>query len=231
MRIGVIIPAFNEEKAIARVIEDIPKGGVADDIVVVNNNSYDRTGFEAEDAGAVVIDEENEGYGYACTKGINYFKETAQNKPDIIVFMDGDYSYYPEEIIRLITPIMENECDMVSGSRILGERTGGAIYLHEKLAVWLISRALNRKFNTGYTDISHFMAIKFKKLQQLQLHEQTNGWSTEVFIKAIQAGIKIKEVPVSYRQRIGKSKISGNVFGLIASTVKSLSIISTFKKQ
>jgi len=213
-RISVLIPAFNEERSIAQVIKELP-GDIVDEIVVVDNASTDATQEVALRSGAKVVEEPHKGYGAACLKGLASIKET-----DILVILDGDHSDYPEQITMLVKPIAAGEADFVIGSRILGKREDGALtsqqYWGNKLAVLLIHRLFGYKF----TDMGPFRAIRFESLKSLGMTDKTFGWNVEMQIKAIKNGLRIKEVPVDYRKRVGVSKISGTVSGTIKAGAK-----------
>jgi len=213
-RISVLIPAFNEEKSIAQVIKELPRD-IVDEIVVVDNASTDATHEIALRNGAKVVKEPHRGYGAACLKGIGSIEDT-----DIVVILDGDHSDYPEQINRLLEPIASGDADFVMGSRVLGRREDGALtpqaYWGNKLAGFLIDRLFGYKF----TDMGPFRAIRFKSLKSLGMTDKTFGWNVEMQIKAIKNGLRIKEVPVDYRKRIGVSKISGTVSGTIKAGAK-----------
>ena len=213
-RISVIIPALNEERSIANVIYDLPKD-IVDEIIVVDNGSSDKTGFVAEHAGAKVVKESVQGYGAACQKGVSCAAVS-----DIIVILDADYSDYPERIGLLLDPIIEQDFDMVLGSRILGNAEKGSLnwpqILGNKLAVYLIFKLTGYR----YTDMGPFRAIKTKKLKDLNMIDKNFGWNVEMQIKAVKHGLRIKEVPVDYRNRIGKSKISGTISGVVKAGIK-----------
>lgn len=213
-RISVLIPAFNEEKSIALVISELPQG-LVDEIVVVDNGSTDATGEAARRGGARVVDEPRRGYGSACLKGL-----ASINNTDVVVILDGDHSDYPEQITRLLEPIVSGNADFVIGSRVLGLREDGALtlqqYLGNKLAVFLIHRLFGYKF----TDMGPFRAIRFESLKSLKMTDKNFGWNVEMQIKAIKSGLKIKEMPVDYRKRIGASKISGTISGTIKAGAK-----------
>lgn len=213
-RISVLIPAFNEEKSIARVISELPQG-LVDEIVVVDNGSTDATREAACRGGARVVDEPRRGYGSACLKGL-----ASINNTDVVVILDGDHSDYPEQITRLLEPIAGGNADFVIGSRVLGLREDGALTLQQclgnKLAVFLIYRLFGHKF----TDMGPFRAIRFESLKSLKMTDKNFGWNVEMQIKAIKSGLKIKEMPVDYRKRIGSSKISGTISGAIKAGAK-----------
>ena len=223
MNIGVIIPAFNEEQSIGKVVASIP-GNVVNEIVVVNNNSIDNTSAEARNAGATVLNETFRGYGAACLNGIQYL----QNKNiDIIVFMDGDYSDYPEEINLLVEPIINDQYDFVIGSRILGKREKGALPLQSRAGSIVAGFLIKLFWGQKYTDLGPFRAIKFDDLLKLKMKDKWYGWTVEMQIKAVKKKLRIKEVPVSYRKRIGKSKVTGTIKGTImASTIILKTIFS-----
>ncbi|MCP3931539.1 MAG: glycosyltransferase family 2 protein [Bacteroidetes bacterium] len=216
--IVVIIPAFNEENAVGNVIRDIPKHLVRE-IVVVNNNSNDQTKIIAQRAGATVLDEWRQGYGYACLKGMEYVKD---NPPDIIVFLDADYSDYPEEMELLIQPIIKHDYDMVIGSRALGDRESGSMTPQQVFGNWLATSLLMLFYGVSYTDLGPFRAIKYDKLLKLNMKDKTYGWTVEMQLKAAKQKMKITEMPVNYRVRIGKSKVSGTIKGTIMAGYKIL---------
>ncbi len=216
--IVVIIPAFNEENAVGNVIRDIPKHLVRE-IVVVNNNSNDQTKIIAQRAGATVLDEWRQGYGYACLKGMEYVKD---NPPDIIVFLDADYSDYPEEMELLIQPIIKHDYDMVIGSRALGDRESGSMTPQQIFGNWLATSLLMLFYGVSYTDLGPFRAIKYDKLLKLNMKDKTYGWTVEMQLKAAKQKMKITEMPVNYRVRIGKSKVSGTIKGTILAGYKIL---------
>ena len=216
----VIIPAYNEEKSIGKVLDDIPKDLVSE-IVVVNNNSNDSTPENAEAAGATVINETQMGYGYACLKGISYAKGKTE-RPDIIVFLDGDYSDYPEEMRGLVKPIIEDDIDIVIGSRSLGESSEGALFPQQIFGNWLAVNLIRLLYGIKFTDLGPFRAIKFDRLLDLNMTDKTYGWTVEMQVKAAKKNLKCTEVPVSYRKRIGVSKIAGTLTGSIKAGYKIL---------
>lgn len=222
-KIVVIIPAFNEENAVGIVIREIPKHLVAE-IIVVNNNSNDQTAQIAKEAGATVLNESRQGYGWACLKGIDYCKQ--QNiLPDIVVFMDADHSDYPEEMPRLIKPIIEQNFDMVIGSRALGKRERGSMTPQQIFGNWLATNLIKIFYGVIYTDLGPFRAITFEKLIAMKMQDTTYGWTVEMQLKAAKMKLKVVEVPVNYRSRIGVSKVSGTLKGTIMAGYKILSWI------
>lgn len=219
--ISVIIPAFNEENAVGNVVRDLPDEWVKE-VIVVNNNSSDRTRENAEKAEATVLDEPQKGYGYACLKGISHLKEYP---PDIVVFIDADYSDYPEQLIELVHPIIHDDVDMVIGSRALGKREKGSMTIPQVFGNWLATTLIQWLYKVKYTDLGPFRAIKYNKLIALEMKDKTYGWTVEMQLKAAKKGYKTTEVPVKYRKRIGKSKVSGTVKGTIMAGYKILSLV------
>ena len=225
--IKVIIPAYNEEKSIAQVIRDIPQT-IISETIVVNNASTDQTGERAMEAGATVIREEIPGYGRACLKGIAYLKNS-NPQPDIVVFLDGDYSDYPEEIPDVLKPILEHNVDMVIGSRALGTKEKGSMTPQQVFGNWLATRLLRWFYGVTFTDLGPFRAIKFGKLLELDMQDKTYGWTVEMQLKAAKMKLRCAEVPVRYRKRIGFSKISGTIKGTVLAGYKILYTIFRYR--
>jgi len=223
--ITVIIPAYNEEKSIGKVIQDIP-GDSINHVIVVNNNSTDNTMEVAKNAGAIVLSEDRKGYGWACLKGIEYSK-TLQT--DIIVFMDGDYSDYPEEITKVLAPILEKDFDMVIGSRVLGKREKGALTPQQVFGNWLATRLIKLVYKAKFTDLGPFRAIKSDALEALNMTDKTYGWTIEMQIKAVKKKMLFCEVPVNYRKRIGVSKVSGTIKGTLLAGIKIIFAIWKYR--
>ncbi|MEM0997717.1 MAG: glycosyltransferase family 2 protein [Bacteroidota bacterium] len=216
----VIIPAFNEAESIGKVVGDIPDGLVRE-VVVVNNSSTDATEQNAKAAGATVVRENQKGYGFACLRGMAYAQEkTGAERPDIIVFIDGDYSDYPDQMPELIAPITESGYDMVIGSRALGNREKGAMAPQQLFGNWLATTLIRLFYRVRYTDLGPFRAIRFDKLLDLGMKDTTYGWTVEMQLKAAKKKYKITEIPVHYRRRIGVSKITGTVKGTILAGYK-----------
>src|SRR5690606_10310438 len=209
--IDVIIPAYNEEKSIPKVIGDIPS--LVRNIVVANNNSTDSTGKVAEAAGAKVGFEPQKGYGKACLTAMDWIKKQ-DIQPDIVVFLDGDYSDYPEELLDLIQPILDGKSDMVIGSRALGERESGSMTFPQVFGNWLATTMMKYMQGAKFSDLGPFRAIVWTKLLDLNMVDENFGWTIEMQIKAHKAGLRYTEVPVNYRKRIGVSKVSGTVKGV-----------------
>lgn len=218
----VIIPAFNEAESIGKVVGDIPKGLVRE-VVVVNNSSTDATETNAKAAGATVLRETRRGYGFACLCGIAYANaKQGAERPDIIVFIDGDYSDHPEQLPELLRPILEDGYDMVIGSRALGARERGSMTPQQVFGNWLATTLIRLFYRTRYTDLGPFRVIKMDKLLALEMKDQTYGWTVEMQLKAAKKKFKTTEVPVNYRRRIGVSKVSGTVKGTILAGYKIL---------
>lgn len=220
-KIFVVIPAFNEEKSISRVINDIPVIN-RKNTIVVSNNSTDNTEQVAKSTGATVLSEPKQGYGWACLKGISYAN---QNEAEIIVFMDGDYSDYPEQIEDVLKPILEQDMDMVIGSRVLGKRQKGSMTFPQVFGNWLSTNLLKFFYSAHFTDLGPFRAIKTSALEKLQMSDKTYGWTIEMQIKAAKNNLKFCEVPVDYKTRIGTSKVSGTLKGSVLAGIKILSCI------
>jgi glycosyltransferase involved in cell wall biosynthesis len=216
-KITVIIPAYNEELAIGNVIQEIPK--IVSEIIVINNNSTDNTEKVALKNGATVLSEKRKGYGLACLKGLEYIS-TQKAKPDIIVFLDGDYSDYPEELEKLITPIINNKVDFVIGSRTKNLREKGSMTPQQVFGNRLATFLMKLFFNSKFTDLGPFRAIKYDRLLDLKMQDKTYGWTVEMQLKILKKNIPYTEIPVRYKNRIGVSKVSGTVKGTVMAGIK-----------
>ena len=216
-RIGVVIPALNEEQAIGRVIADIPAW--VDEIVVADNGSHDRTAAVARAAGARVIAVSERGYGAACHAGI-----CALSAPDIVVFLDGDYSDFPQEMATLIDPIAAGEADLIVGSRV--NVASGAMTPQQRFGNWLACRLIRRLYGIQCSDLGPFRAIRAEALRRLDLKDRAYGWTVEMQLRAAEIGLVYQEVPVSYRARIGASKISGTLRGSLMAGLTILTVIA-----
>jgi glycosyltransferase involved in cell wall biosynthesis len=216
--IDIIIPAYNEEKSILHVINDIPKDWVRD-IIVCNNASTDQTAAVAKAYGATVVNQPLKGYGNACLAGMAHIA-TKTDKPDIVVFLDGDYSDHPEELPSLITPITEGGMDMVIGSRASGIRESGSMTPQQVFGNWLATFLIKLFFGFKFTDLGPFRAIRYDKLLEINMIDKNFGWTVEMQIKAVKKKMRCVEVPVTYRRRIGVSKVSGTVKGTIMAGYK-----------
>ena len=215
-RISVIIPVFNEQDAIEKVIGDIPSH-LPTEIIVVDNGSTDQTAKLAAAMGARIVRENRRGYGSACLAGI-----AATNNPDIVVFLDGDYSDHPNEMPDLIAPILENRADLVIGSRVLGNSEPGALMIQARFGNRLATSLIKILFDVSYTDLGPFRAIRYRALRDLNMRDKTFGWTVEMQVKAAKQALKIQEMPVSYRKRIGVSKITGTLKGTLKAGWKIL---------
>lgn len=215
--VDVIIPAYNEEKSIPKVIAEIPE--FVRNVVVANNNSTDNTKKAAEDAGAMVVFEPQKGYGRACLTAMNWVK-SQDIQPEIVVFLDGDYSDYPEEMTDLVQPILEGKADLVIGSRAKGQKESGSMTFPQVFGNWLATTMMKYIQKADFSDLGPFRAIIWSKLLDLNMIDQNFGWTIEMQIKAHKKGLRYTEVPVNYRKRIGVSKVSGTVKGVFGAGYK-----------
>lgn len=217
-KIGVVIPALNEAEAIGRVITSLP--GWIDKIIVADNGSTDDTPGIARSLGAGVVVEKQGAYGAACIAGIAKLPDC-----DIIGFIDGDYSDYPEQIDRLVDPIAVDGVDLVIGSRRLGDAEPGALTLQQRFGNWLACCLIRTIWGVSYSDLGPFRAIKATALNRLNMQDRAFGWTVEMQVRAIEAGLVVREIPVDYRNRIGQSKISGTIGGTLKAGHAILSVI------
>lgn len=228
----VIIPALNEEASLPLVLMDLPAVGA---VIVVDNGSTDQTARVASDAGAIVVNEPERGYGSACLRGLSFLREQiAQQKlsvPSVIVFIDADYSDHPDMLPELVQPILENKVAFVLGSRLLGQREPGAMLPQSLYGNQFACFLIRLLFGARYTDLGPFRAITYDALQQLNMQDRNYGWTVEMQIKATRKGIKTLEIPVPYRKRIGNSKISGTIMGTLKAGYKILSLIALYAFQ
>lgn len=227
--IKVIIPAFNEEASIGKVIAKIP--GFVSEIIVVSNRSTDQTEQVARNAGATVLSEPRKGYGYACLKGMEHIAAQPE-KPEIVVFLDADYSDYPEEMTQIVAPILEKNIDFVIGARVKRFRESGSMTFPQIFGNWLATFLMRLFFGSRFTDLGPFRAIKYEKLLALKMEDKTYGWTVEMQLKALRKKYSYTEVPVRYKNRIGTSKVSGTVKGAVMAGIKILGWIFkySFKK-
>ncbi len=221
-QIKVIIPAVNEEDSISKVIAEIPN--IVSEIIVVNNNSTDNTAQVAKKSGATVLLEQNKGYGYACLKGLEYIANQ-ETLPDIVVFLDGDYSDYPQEMINILDPILKKDIDFVVGARVSEYREKGSMTFPQRFGNWLATFLMRILFKSTFTDLGPFRAIKYDKLVLLNMEDKTYGWTVEMQLKALRHKLTYTEIPVHYKKRIGVSKVSGTIKGAIFAGIKILSWI------
>jgi glycosyltransferase involved in cell wall biosynthesis len=212
-KLTIIIPALNESGNIRQLVHEV-ENIVPAEVIVVDNGSTDSTAQEAHQAGARVVVEPLRGYGYACAAGV-----TQAQHADILVFLDGDYSFAPSDLPSLLAPIIEDRADLVLGSRTLGHIAPGAMPPHQRLGNQIVSRLMNILYGLSITDLGPYRAIRRSLLVQLHMQEMTFGWPTEMIVKAARHGARIVEVPVSYHpRRFGHSKVGGTVRGTILAT-------------
>ena len=216
-KITVIIPAYNEALSIAKVLQDIPE--MVSEVIVVDNGSTDNTALVAEKAGATVHQEPRKGYGYACLKGLEKCRE---NPPDIVVFLDGDYSDYPEQLSEIVAPILDQKVDFVVGARVDYLREKGSMTYPQIFGNALATTLMKWFFGARFTDLGPFRAIRYNKLLALDMSDKTYGWTVEMQLKVLKQKISYQEIPVKYRNRIGVSKVSGTIKGAIFAGVKIL---------
>ncbi len=227
--IDVLIPAWNEEKSLPLVLAGIPEAWVRQ-VIVCNNGSTDGTAEVAKAAGAVVVSQPERGYGNACLAGMDYLKKMpASDQPHIVVFLDGDYSDHPEELPKVVAPILKENMDMVIGSRLLGGMEPGAMTLPQRFGNWLAPALIRWFFGYRFSDLGPFRAIRWDKLLALDMRDRNFGWTVEMQVKAAKQRLRCTEVPVRYRKRAaGKSKVSGTVRGTVLAGWK---IIGTILKE
>jgi hypothetical protein len=217
-RIVVVIPALDEEEAIGAVIREIPP--VVHEVIVVDNGSRDRTAEAARAAGATVVSEPRRGYGHACLAGI-----AAAGAADVLVFLDGDHSDHPAQLVQVVAPILEGRADLVIGSRTLGRREAGAHPWHAVLGTRACVGLMNLLAGSKATDLGPFRAITAPALRRLDMRDRNYGWTVEMQVKAARQGLRVVEVPVDYRPRIGRSKVSGTVRGTVGAGTKIVATI------
>lgn len=225
--IFVVIPALNEEASLPRVLDAMPDW--VDSVYVGDNGSTDRTAEVAIEGGAIVVPAPQRGYGSACLAALNAIasidKRESGQSPDIIVFLDADFSDHPEQMDRLVDPILASEAEMVIGSRVMGQRERGALTPQQRFGNALACTLMRWFWKVKHTDLGPFRAIRYDALQRLEMDDPNFGWTVQMQVRAAKRGIKAIDVPVDYRKRIGKSKISGTVRGVFAAGTKILSVI------
>lgn len=227
MIVDIIIPAYNEEDAIALVINDIPKSLVRE-IIVADNNSTDKTLKRAESAGATVVNAKIQGYGAACLSAMKYIEEK-KTPPDIIVFLDADYSDHSNEMNELLVPIENNEADLVIGNRIQSKRENGSMMPQQIIGNKIATLMIRFLYRFTYHDLGPFRAIRYSSLLKLKMKDQTYGWTVEMQVKALNHRLLVKQVPVSYRKRKGVSKISGTIKGTFLAGAKIINTIVKYR--
>lgn len=222
-RVAVIIPVFNERESLPLVVTDIPRDRI-DEVLVVDNGSTDETALVAKGLRVRLVREERRGYGSACLAGIAAIEASP---PDVVVFLDGDYSDHPEEMPRLLDAI-EGGCDLVIGSRVLGSREPGALLPQARFGNALACSLIRLLYGHSYTDLGPFRAIAWEALRRLRMEDRTFGWTVEMQIKAAKIGLVVAETPVSYRRRVGVSKITGTFSGTVRAGAKILWTIARY---
>ncbi|MEQ8472654.1 MAG: glycosyltransferase family 2 protein [Marinoscillum sp.] len=223
--IRVIIPAFNEQNAVGLVVEEIPAEWVTE-VIVVDNGSHDDTFEQAQKKGATALREPRRGYGQACLKGMEHLT-TSVTQPDIVVFLDGDHSDYPGQLPELVQPIIDGKADLVIGSRALGKKEKGSMTPQQVFGNWLATSLMKSFYGYKYTDLGPFRAVSYQALMDIGMVDTNYGWTVEMQLKAAKLKLRILEVPVNYRQRIGVSKVSGTVKGTVMAGYKI--ILTIFK--
>ncbi len=220
--IDVVIPAYNEEDSLPAVLREIPRPPVRR-IVVADNNSTDRTAAVAADSGAEVVAATVQGYGSACLAGLAHLRATGP--PEIVVFLDADHSDHPEELPALVAPILEDRADLVIGSRTRGRRERGALLPQARFGNLLACFMIRVLYRHRYSDLGPFRAIRWSSLETFGMRDPDFGWTAEMQVKALRHRLRVAEVPVSYRRRIGRSKITGTVRGTVLAGYKIISTI------
>ncbi len=217
--IDTVTPAYNEEASLPQVLAEIPRPMVRR-MVVADNNSRDRTVEVARESGAVVVPAPVQGYGSACLAGLDWLRHN--DPPEIVVFLDGDYSDHPDELSQVVAPILQGDADMVIGSRLLGDREPGALLPQARVGNVVACVLIRLLYGHRYTDLGPFRAIRWQALESLGMRDPDFGWTAEMQVKALRRGLRVTEVPVSYRRRVGVSKITGTVKGTVMAGYKIL---------
>ncbi len=221
--IAVLIPAYNEAPSIAKVLSALPSR--VKEVVVIDNGSSDETAQIAKQKGATVVHESRKGYGYACLKGMEHL---AKSPPEIVVFLDGDYSDFPEELDQLVAPIEKRVVEFVLGARTKKLREVGSLTLQQIFGNGLACTLMRLLYQSRFTDLGPFRALRWDTLQSLEMQDKTYGWTVEMQLKVLRRGIRYTEIPVRYRKRIGISKVSGTVKGTLMAGYKILGWIGKF---
>ena len=225
--VDVVIPALNEEESLPLVLAALPRPPVGR-VVVVDNASTDRTAEAARAGGALVVREERPGYGSACLAGLAWLR--GHQPPSILVFLDADYSDHPEELPDVIAPIVDGQADLVIGSRVLGRRERGALLPQARAGNFVACTLIRLLYGHRYTDLGPFRAIRWEALERLAMRDPDFGWTAEMQVKALRAGLRVVEVPVSYRRRVGVSKITGTVRGTVLAGYKILTTVLRYSR-
>lgn len=220
--VDVIIPALDEAKSIGLVLAALPQDHIRR-VVVADNGSTDGTADLARAGGAEVVTAARRGYGSACLSGLAHLRATGP--PEVVVFLDGDYSDHPEELPSLVEPILAGRADLVIGSRVLGQRERGALLPQARAGNFVACTLIRLLYGTRYTDLGPFRAIRWEALERLEMVDPTFGWTAEMQVKALRQGLRVVDVPVSYRKRVGVSKITGTVRGTVLAGYKILTTV------
>jgi hypothetical protein len=224
--VAVVIPALNEEGSIGLVLADLPRELIRE-IVVVDNGSSDRTADIARAGGAVVLREPQRGYGRACLTGLSYL---SANPPKVVCFIDGDFSDHPDELPKVVGPILRGEADLVVGSRTRGGAESGALLPQARFGNALACFLIRRLYGVEYSDLGPFRAISWEALERLEMQDINFGWTVEMQVKAARRGLRAEEVPVRYRKRVGVSKITGTISGTVRAGYKILYTIGRYAR-
>lgn len=232
MIIDVIIPVYNEEQALPLVLAELPRTAIRH-IVVCNNGSTDSTAALARQAGAIVVDQPARGYGNACLAGLAWLANLpAGEQPDVVVFLDGDYSDYPSDLPAVVAPIREQGYDLVIGSRVLGGLGAGVMTPAQRFGNWLAPLLIRWLYGHPFTDLGPFRAIRWPRLLELDMQDRNFGWTVEMQVKAAREGLRCTEVPVRYRRRGGgRSKVSGTVKGTFLAGHKIITTIFRLRRR
>ena len=219
MRVDVVIPAFNEERVVGEVVASIPRPPVSR-VVVADNNSRDATAAVAAAAGAIVVPAPRQGYGSACLAGLAWLR--ANGPPDVVAFLDADGSDHPGELPLLLAPIADGSADLVIGSRVLGRRERGALLPQARAGNLVACALIALLYGHRYTDLGPFRAVRWEALERLAMRDPDFGWTAEMQVKALRHSLRVRDVPVSYRRRVGVSKITGTLSGTLRAGHKIL---------
>ena len=226
--IDIVIPAFNEEHSLPLVLEAL-SDTAARRIVVADNNSADATARVAAEAGAIVVPAPRQGYGSACLEGIDFLRR--HDPPAIVVFVDADFSDHPNELPDVVGPLLEGRADLVIGSRILGQREPGALLPQARVGNWIACLLIRVLYGHRFTDLGPFRAARWEALESLGMADPDFGWTAEMQVKALRRGLRVVEVPVSYRRRLGVSKITGTVVGTIRAGYKIILTVLRYSRS
>ena len=228
MRVSVVIPARNEEGSVGAVVREMLATGLVGEVVVTDNGSRDGTAAEARAAGATVVSEPRAGYGRACLAAL---AEVRRRPPEVVVFVDADRSDDPADLGALLAPLVHDEADLVIGSRVLGQRAGrverGALLPQARWGNALACALMRLRWDARFTDLGPFRAIRWEAYERLGMRDETFGWTAEMQVRAVRAGLRTTEVPVAYRKRVGKSQITGTVNGTVRAGTKILWTVGT----